>query len=264
MLRSMYAGISGMKNFQTKLDVIGNNIANVNTHGFKKGRITFQDMVSQTISGASGGGNNRGGVNPKQVGLGSQISAIETIDTQGSPQMTDRMLDVAIQGDGYLIAQVGNDIKYTRVGNLGFDQSGTLVTSTGALVLQSNGDPIVINDINQVSNISIADDGTVSFMRNGTPGTAGVIGVARFPNNGGLEKSGESFYIPTEASGPPAHGQPLENGAGKLLSGRLEMSNVDLSEEFTEMIIAQRGFQSNSRIITTSDEILQELVNLKR
>ncbi|MFS0643488.1 flagellar basal body rod protein FlgG [Siminovitchia sp. 179-K 8D1 HS] len=265
MLRSMYSGISGMKNFQTKLDVIGNNIANVNTFGFKKGRITFQDMVSQTISGASAGGNNRGGVNPKQVGLGSQLSAIETVDTTGSMQTTNRVLDVAIQGDGYFIVRDGNETKYTRVGNLGFDHTGTLVTSTGAQVLQNDGQtPINIPNINQVSNISIAEDGTITFSRNGTPGTAGIIGVARFANNGGLEKSGENYYIPTAASGPPAYGQPLQNGAGKLVSGSLEMSNVDLSEEFTEMIVAQRGFQANSRIITTSDEILQELVNLKR
>lgn len=264
MLRSMYSGISGMKNFQTKLDIIGNNIANVNTYGFKKGRITFKDMVSQTISGASAGGDGRGGVNPKQVGLGSQLSAIETVDTPGSIQTTDRGMDVAIQGDGYLIVRDGDVVKYTRVGNLYFDHGGNLVTSTGALVLGSDGGEINIPNINQVSNITIAEDGTITFLRNGTSGTVGPIGVARFPNNGGLEKSGENYYIPTDASGAPAHGQPMENGAGKLVSGALEMSNVDLSEEFTEMIVAQRGFQANSRIITTSDEILQELVNLKR
>jgi flagellar hook protein FlgE len=265
MLRSMYSGISGMKNFQTKLDIIGNNIANVNTFGFKKSRVTFKDMVSQTISGASAGGNNRGGVNPKQVGLGSQFASIETIDMQGSIQTTNRVLDVAIQGDGYFIVQDGNARKYTRAGNLFFDQQGYLVTSTGARVLQANGAEIHIQNINQITDLNISEDGRVTYLdETNTLQTAGTIGIARFPNNGGLEKAGENYYVPTPASGNPIPLTPMEDGAGKLVAGALEMSNVDLSEEFTEMIVAQRGFQANTRIITTADEILQELVNLKR
>src|SRR6185312_11702120 len=128
MLRSMYSGISGMKNFQTKLDVIGNNIANVNTYGFKKGRVTFKDMVNQTISGASAPSQGKGGINPQQVGLGSQLATIDTIDTQGSLQSTGRVLDLAIQGDGYIVVAEGRpgeggafsptSTYYTRAGNL--------------------------------------------------------------------------------------------------------------------------------------------------
>lgn len=276
-----------MKNFQTKLDVIGNNIANVNTFGFKKGRVTFKDMVSQTISGASAGDGARGGVNPKQVGLGSQLASIDTIDTQGSLQTTGRVLDVGIQGDGYLAVDDGNGgIRYTRAGNLFFDNNGYLVTSSGEYVLgieqtntnDGNGHPVYdtnsnvvamlrpiqIEDIAEVSNLSIEENGRINYTLGGANIEGDNIAITRFANNGGLEKVGENYYIATAASGIPTFGYPAESGAGKLVSGALEMSNVDLSEEFTEMIVAQRGFQANTRIITTSDEILQELVNLKR
>ncbi|VEF48397.1 flagellar basal body rod protein FlgG [Bacillus freudenreichii] len=274
-----------MKNFQTKLDVIGNNIANVNTFGFKKGRVTFKDMVSQTISGASAGDGARGGVNPKQVGLGSQLASIDTIDTQGSLQTTGRVLDVAIQGDGYLAVDDGNGgIMYTRAGNLFFDNNGFLVTSSGEHVLGYEvGDnapghpvrnaagniiarlkPIQIENVQQVSNLSIEENGTINYSLGGNNLPTIPIAITRFSNNGGLEKVGENYYVATAATGVPNAGTPTNGGAGKLVSGTLEMSNVDLSEEFTEMIVAQRGFQANTRIITTSDEILQELVNLKR
>jgi flagellar hook protein FlgE len=273
MLRSMYSGISGMKNFQTKLDVIGNNIANVNTFGFKKGRVTFKDMVSQTVSGATAGGVGVGGINPKQVGLGSQMSSIDTIDTQGSLQTTGRILDVGIQGDGYFMVQKGNNTYFTRAGNFYFDNAGNMVTASGEQVLdysvnaQGNPNPpkpITIANISQIENLSIGADGSISYVQGGTSITGPTIGLARFSNNGGLEKVGNNLYKSTANSGPAQNVLPGTSGAGSLVSGSLEMSNVDLSEEFTEMIVAQRGFQANTRIITTSDEILQELVNLKR
>ena len=141
MLRSMYSGISGMKNFQTKLDVIGNNIANVNTYGFKKGRVTFKDTMNQTISGASAAQNNKGGKNPMQVGLGSTMATIDTIDTQSSLQTTGRALDLAITGDGYFVVKQGQSQLYTRAGNFYLDDNGTLVTGDGLKVqsLNNNG-----------------------------------------------------------------------------------------------------------------------------
>ncbi|UQD51712.1 flagellar basal body rod protein FlgG [Bacillus methanolicus] len=266
MLRSMYSGISGMKNFQTKLDVIGNNIANVNTYGYKKGRVTFKDMVSQTISGASApNGTSMGGTNPKQVGLGSQLSTIDTIDTQGSLQPTGRVLDLGIQGDGYFQVKKGNTTYYTRAGNFYFDNAGNLVTGSGEFVLDVQGNPITISNIDQVESLSIGQDGKISYVMNGNLTTkTDPIAVVRFMNNGGLEKVGDNLYKSTTNSGTPTPLSPGSKGAGTIVSGALEMSNVDLSEEFTEMITAQRGFQANTRIITTSDEILQELVNLKR
>lgn len=273
MLRSMYSGIGGMKNFQVKLDVIGNNIANVNTYGFKKGRTIFKDLVSQQISGASGASGGKGGVNPKQVGLGSQLSAIDTVHTQGSLQTTGRVLDLAISGDGFFV--VGNvatppgaatNLAYTRAGNFYLDQNGDIVNADGLYLIGQVSNQIgKINIPTDAKSFGIGADGTVSYVdASGNLRTAGTIRLAKFNNNEGLEKVGQNLYRPTTNSGAAVDTSPGLNGAGILVPGTLEMSNVDLSEEFTEMIVAQRGFQANTRIITTSDEILQELVNLKK
>ncbi|MFO1445913.1 flagellar hook protein FlgE [Bacillus sp. Bva_UNVM-123] len=413
MLRSMYSGISGLRNFQTKLDVIGNNIANVSTAGFKKGRVTFKDTMSQTIAGASASTENRGGKNAMQVGLGSSLSTIDTIHTGSSIQTTNRPEDIAIQGDGYLVVKVGNSQYYTRAGNLYLDDNGTLVNGDGykvqAYQVNENGDPfgairdvtinvnaqlpatttdkikmlgnldpktiisaenIITQQIKVVDNngvehtidvhykkttpagevpsewsvyynktidyvkddnkagdatLSIAADGTVTpdseditidldpdtpdtttidvnidfsgltavsgvgnnvmsapngytagklesfsigqmgeingVYSNGQVSTLGRLALAKFSNTTGLNKVGGNLFQETINSGVADIGAAGE-GRGTIASGSLEMSNVDLSEEFTEMITAQRGFQANTRIITTSDEILQELVNL--
>lgn len=255
----MYSGISGLKNFQTKLDVIGNNIANVNTYGFKKGRTTFSDMMSQTIQGAKGSDNLRGGVNPKQVGLGSTLSTIDTISTQGSIQSTNRPLDLAISGAGYFTVSDGPNTYYTRAGNFYLDESGDLVNANGLIVEPG------INIPSSAQSFSIDSAGVVSYVDDtGQLQTVGTIEITVFANPDGLEKAGDNLFIETQNSGTPTTTTAGNGGAGKLMAGALEMSNVDLSEEFTEMIVAQRGFQANTRIITTSDEILQELVNLKR
>jgi flagellar hook protein FlgE len=260
----MYSGISGMKNFQTKLDVIGNNIANVNTFGYKKGRVTFKDMVSQTISGATASNlPTVGGTNPKQVGLGSQLAAIDTIDTQGSLQTTGRVLDLGIQGDGYLEVKKDGGTYFTRSGNLYLDQGGNLVTGSGDLVQDTTGANITIANVDKVESMSIGSDGSINLVGTGVSSTQ-KIGITKFTNNAGLEKVGNNLYRSTTNTGTITRGIAGQGGAGSIVSGTLEMSNVDLSEEFTEMIVAQRGFQANTRIITTSDEILQELVNLKR
>ncbi|WP_432354975.1 flagellar basal body rod protein FlgG [Sporosarcina sp. A2] len=291
MLRSMYSGISGLKNFQTKLDVIGNNIANVNTYGFKKGRTVFKDLYSQTVAGASAPvGNTRGGVNPKQVGLGSQLAAIDTLHTAGSTQFTGNTLDLAIEGDGFFIVQSGataTDVQYTRAGNFYMDNEGTLVDGDGRFLqglkntettAQVDGKDVKTTVLkaeatanygsikipNDATNMSIGQDGTVNYVQDGKLQVAGRLNIATFNNPGGLEKVGGNLYQQSANSGNANTGKPLDAGRGTIKSGSLEMSNVDLSEEFTEMIVAQRGFQANTRIITTSDEILQELVNLKR
>ncbi|HJF31066.1 MAG TPA: flagellar hook-basal body complex protein [Sporosarcina psychrophila] len=378
MLRSMYSGISGLRNFQTKLDVIGNNIANVNTYGFKKGRTIFKDLISQTVAGASAPGDARGGVNPKQVGLGSQIAAIDTLHTGGSTQFTGNTLDLAVAGDGFFQVMQGNETMYTRAGNFYMDSSGDLVDGDGRYV---QGELGKITIPTTASSMSVGQDGTVYFvdlppggaaaiakaetdfkpaqdkfvplekalkeaeeklkiakadlkiaevalkkaeaLDPALPGTAatllaaqqakttadgdvttkggevntaqtaydtakpdydtakakfdkvmsdnkatlqeaGQIQMAKFSNPGGLEKTGGNLFRESANSGEVLTGFALEQGFGTMESGFLEMSNVDLAEEFTEMIVAQRGFQANTRIITTSDEILQELVNLKR
>ncbi|MTH52749.1 flagellar basal body rod protein FlgG [Bacillus mangrovi] len=297
MLRSLYSGISGMKNFQTKLDVIGNNISNVNTHGFKKGRTIFQDLYSQSVSGASAPAAGLGGTNPRQVGLGSQLAAIDTIHTGGSMQTTGRNLDLAISGDGFF--QVGEsnggaftNISYTRAGNFYLDNAGNIVNSSGQYLSAWSTDTVgggaakpapvadpqtgnitsvpgyskkPLNIPADAKSMSIGQDGAVSYVdENGDLKYAGLIEIAKFPNAGGLEKKGNNLYTQTTNSGAPVTSAAGLSGIGTVQAGSLEMSNVDLSEEFTEMIVAQRGFQSNTKIITTSDEILQELMNLKR
>lgn len=325
----MYSGISGLRNFQTKLDVIGNNIANVNTHGFKKSRVIFKDLISQTQSGASSPSATRGGVNPKQVGLGAQMSAIDVMHGQGSMQSTGYTLDMAISGDGFFIVgdstgtgrdEFGNiqdgggdsaidGLVYTRAGNFYMDPDGYLVNADGKYLYghaneniytyytdfdgaaepekgttnfntdkEANGISGTTTDLSaedievgpiripkDAQKMGISQDGTISYVdAAGELQYAGQAILGKFSNPGGMEKVGGNYYIPSQSSGNVLMQAGSVAGIGTVESGYLEMSNVDLSEEFTEMIVAQRGFQANTRIITTSDEILQELVNLKR
>ncbi|HLG27243.1 MAG TPA: flagellar hook-basal body complex protein [Paenisporosarcina sp.] len=260
MLRSMYAGVSGMKGFQTKLDVIGNNIANVNTVGYKKSTINFQDLLSQNLSSS--------GANPMQVGLGSTTSAINVVHTPGSSMTTGVGTDLSIMGDGFFVVKnpsaPGTAGQYlTRAGNFVVEADGDLITTQGYNVLDGTGQKININSTTYDS-FSINRLGEViGKQANGTETKIADIGIAQPANPAGLRKFGGSLYELTTKSGPgPIGTAPAQNT--EIGAGMLEMSNVDLTEEFTEMIIAQRGFQANSRIITTSDEILQEVVNLKR
>ncbi|RYG73868.1 flagellar basal body rod protein FlgG [Lentibacillus lipolyticus] len=298
MLRSMYSGISGMKGFQTKLDVIGNNISNVNTTGFKKGRVTFQDLMSQMSSGAQGATDTRGGVNPSMVGLGSQTGSIDDLHTQGFRQTTNNPLDFALEGDGMFavasdLADENNNpvdnpsedsvdmgasnVSYTRAGNFYLDEDGNIVNPDGLYLMgysveAEDGnyeiDDSTINAINipeTAQSFSVQTNGTVNYVDSeGNTQVAGQILLANFSNPAGLEKVGNNLYLDTENAGYNGLSKPDSDGVATVVSGALEMSNVDLSSEFTEMITAQRGFQANTRIITTSDEILQELVNLKR
>jgi flagellar hook protein FlgE len=272
MLRSLYSGISGMRGFQTKLDVIGNNIANVNTVGFKAGRVMFKDILSQTISGVTAPIDGRGGVNAKQIGLGVTLGAIDTIHTPGSAMTTNVVTDLRIDGDGFFAVKTSEDqeVPYlTRAGNFTLDAERKLVNADGMLVVDLGGAPIILGD--DVTAFTIAQDGEIiSVSADGTSeGTDVRIGVVKVTNPAGLEKIGGNLYRSTPNAildGELEIGvaNSAETGTGAIISGQLEMSNVDLTSEFTEMIVAQRGFQANSRIITTSDEVLQEVVNLKR
>lgn len=272
MLRSLYSGISGMRGFQIKLDVIGNNIANVNTVGFKAGRVMFKDMLSQAMSGVTAPVDGRGGANSKQVGLGSTIAAIDNIHTPGSSMTTNIATDLRIDGDGFFAVKSTGDqeVAYlTRAGNFTLDASRQLVNGDGMLVMSSDGEPIVLEDT--VTAFSISQNGEIIAVNaDGTSASTGIfVGVVKITNPAGLEKIGGNMYRITPNANPDGAfeiglANDPEAGTGIIVSGQLEMSNVDLTVEFTEMIVAQRGFQANSRIITTSDEILQEVVNLKR
>ncbi|MBP7902069.1 MAG: flagellar hook protein FlgE [Spirochaetes bacterium] len=456
MMRSLFSGVSGLKNHQTRMDVIGNNISNVNTYGFKTSRVTFQDMLSQTLSGAAKPEENVGGVNPKQVGLGMTVASIDRIFTQGSIQTTGNQTDLAISGDGFFMVSNGDKNMFTRAGTFSLDRDGNLVNPAnglkvqgwmserneeGEMILNSKGTPqdvvvpiyskveaketsvvkykcnldskkpilpenatpkmtasaaittnidvydnlgnphrmtmnlwhtgvnewtasasmsdangpvtldipgmeganqenssskmilrfspdgrlIAANDegtadgINQgnifanlnyridgdpnVRNIrldlgksglvegitqfsspsttkAVEQDGySMGYMEgfnidnsgvitgvysNGVKQAIGQVAMAVFTNPGGLTAVGENLFEVSNNSGLANIGEANQAGRGKIVAGALEMSNVDLSDQFTDMIITQRGFQANSRTITTSDQMLQELINLKR
>ncbi|GMQ60480.1 flagellar hook protein FlgE [Vallitalea sediminicola] len=436
MMRSMYSGVSGLRIHQTRMDVIGNNIANVNTTGFKSGRVTFNEIFSQTLQGASGASDSIGGRNPMQVGLGANISSIDTLMTEGAAQRTDNPLDMKIEGDGFFILNSAGGFKFSRAGAFRLDEVGNLVNPEGLNVMgwqpdaqgnivkekvskiqilkpdnvysqptmtskahfagnidkndnnlskdgisisfnifdsmgykytvdakikpvtkaqpsdpdqyqvvidkdtgikdekgnfitcdaiatpndiiqfDSNGNldaaitkniiisgigskipadfvPIEIdltgltqfggkttaegvagdtdgldsgNPAGVISGFDIGPDGKIlGKYTNSQTKLLGQVAVAKFQNPAGLQKAGNNLFEVTNNSGEfdGIGADPTADG-GSLNGGVLEMSNVDLSREFTDMITTQRGFQANSRIITTSDEMLQELVNLKR
>ena len=268
MMRSLFSAISGLKGHQTMMDVVGNNIANVNTTGYKTGRITFQDIISQTIRGGQAPTATAGGLNPMQVGLGMQAGSVDTIVTQGNLQSTGKPTDLAVQGDGYFAVTDGVSTFYTRDGNFQLDANGTLVHAATGMKLTPTGAPggSVTIDPTAVS-FNIASNGSVTWT-NSAGTTAAVAGspiqLAKFPNSPGLDRAGSNLFKASANSGAVVMAAPGANGVGTIQSGFLEMSNVDLAAQFSNMIIAQRGFQANSRVITASDEILQDLVNIKR
>lgn len=463
MMRSLYSGVSGLQNHQTRMDVIGNNISNVNTTGFKRGRVNFQDMISQQLSGASKPTEEKGGVNPKEVGLGMTVAAIDTVFTQGNLQSTGISTDIAIQGNGFFIEKNGENTYYTRAGAFGLDRDGTLVNPASGMRVQGwmarelNGEMVVqtaatptdlvipvgqkdpakatqninfacnlnkntpeipenateadvakgtwntefkiydsfgnqhmlavnftkvpgnpnqwranvqidpenadatqtrvglgttdgqgndfiinfdnygtlagvtdsagnvtnpdgevilqasynvpdananddgtpyrqtmninlgtigsmINTVTQsasssstkafyqdgytlgyLDNFKIDSTGTITGVySNGTNRTIGQIAMATFSNQGGLEKAGDNTYVESNNSGTARINASGIAGAGSLLSGALEMSNVDLTEQFTDMIVTQRGFQSNAKTIQTADTLLDTVLSLKR
>lgn len=303
MVRSMFSGVSGLRNHQVKMDVIGNNIANVNTQGFKGSRTTFKEMYNQTLRSPSAPSASLGGVNPMQIGLGVTAGSVDVLFGTGGTQTTDRTLDLAIEGEGFFAVTQGDMTYYTRSGNLYLDANGYLITSSGMFLtgitlledesaydpelqpeqagvifgntsetVNEEGFAIVEEDCGRImipmdfTNISIGKDGTVSGInKDGELVDIALLPLACFVNAPGLDRVGDNLYLESKNSGVPVLRRPAQGtGAGNLKSGALEMSNVDLSKEFTEMIVTQRGFQANSRVITVSDTLLEELINLKR
>ncbi|TWG98616.1 flagellar hook protein FlgE [Nocardioides sp. J9] len=282
MLRSLFAGISGLRVNQTMLDVTGNNIANANTTGFKASTTVFSDTLSQMLTAASGGNAERGGTNPIQVGLGVQLAATSTNFGQGSAQLTGRATDVMLQGDGFFVLRDGMENVYSRAGAFTFDQTGVLVAPNGMRVQGyaldgaglPTGGPIDV-DLHMVdgslpagvelTSYSISADGKVrGVFSDGVQRDICQLAIADFTNPMGLEKIGDTAFRESANSGPVQLGVAGEGQRGQVMAGAIEMSNVDLSAEFTNLILAQRGFQASSRVITTSDQVLEELVNIKR
>ena len=289
MLRSLFAGISGLRVNQTMLDVTGNNIANANTTGFKSSTTVFQDTLSQMMTGGTAANAERGGTNPVQIGLGVQIATTSTNFNQGSAQMTGRGTDLMLQGDGFFVVQRGNEQMYTRAGAFTFDETGTLVTNTGARVqgygLDATGAPDYAAGLIDITldtavlptltppvgagtaltSYTFGSDGMLrGVFSDGIQRDMAQLASADFANVMGLEKIGETAYRASANSGAVQLGVPGQGGSGTVIAGALEMSNVELAAEFTNLILAQRGFQASSRVITTSDQVLEELVNIKR
>jgi flagellar hook protein FlgE len=273
----MYSAISGLKEHQVMLDVTANNLANVNTIGYKASRATFKDQLQQNFSGGAASGATSGGQNAQQVGLGVTLSSIDNLITGGALQTTGNPLDVAISGEGWFrVGQFdagGNltSVQYSRAGNFTRNDQGDLVNSEGYYVLKADPaaptDPtkgLKINIPAGSSGTTVASDGTVSYIPQGaqTRTAAGQISLAKFANENGLVRVSGNRWQEDPSSGAPIVGTPGTD-FGTTVGGTIESSNVDLANEFTQMIVAQRGFQANSRVISTSDEMLQDLVNLK-
>jgi flagellar hook protein FlgE len=277
MMRGMFAAISGLRVHQVMLDVTANDIANVNTIGYKSERTTFKDALSQTQRGASGPSATLGGTNAAQIGLGVQLNGIDNLMQSGAIQSTGNALDVAIQGDGYFrVASYSGGAfgskQYTRAGNFTRDTNGYLETPDGSYVVGytlNAGAPTTTETRIQIppnaKSVSIGSDGIVSIVDStGAVTQIAAITLAKFPNDAGLERVSGNKFGASNNSGAELVGTPGDaTGVGTLSPGSVEMSNVDLAQEFTNLITAQRGFQANSRIITSADEMLQELVNLK-
>lgn len=338
MLRSLYSGITGMRVNQTKLDVIGDNLANVSTTAFKSSRVTFSTTISQTLTNASAASDNLGGVNGQQVGLGAQIASIDKIMSQGSMQSTSRALDMAIDGTGYFVVAAGEpltgngdsvrivdnglgdittdtSIAYTRDGAFTLDDQGNLLTSNGYRVLGYAA--VTLNDDGTVKSTNIDENGNVYYVESnsstaikddelvslkipdsidkdgvkvavksfGVSSTGLITGVletgevtvlgqlamASFKNEAGLSSVGNNMYQNTGSSGTAILSSGNNSttnreskGYGDVLQGYLEMSGVDMTEQFTEMIVATKAFQAAGKMISTGDEILSEIINLKR
>lgn len=289
MLKSMYSGISGMKANQTKMDVVGNNVANSSTTAFKKSSVRFSDALNQTILYSSQPGDTIGGVNPGQVGIGVKVSTITKNMLQGSLQQTGIPSDIAIDGDGFFVVQLDKDEingnvseGFTRDGSFSLDAKGRLVTADGYFLLAADNEPVYIPDTakNQdgeslrVISYNISKSGEISYVLedgskvNSYEDENGVerqqtLKIATFMNQNGLEAVGRNTYVDSANSGEPRYNSEGSK-IGLITQGALEMSNVDLSEEFTDMIVTTRAFQASSKVITTSDELLQEIINLKR
>ena len=283
MMRGMFSAISGLKNHQIMLDVTANDIANVNTIGYKSARATFKDSLTQLQRGASGTGGANGGTNAAQVGLGVGLGSIDNLMTGGASQATGTATDVMIQGEGFFrVAQIavappatavpaGTVAQYTRAGNFTQNEEGYLLTQEGYYVLGSTtagaaGPDTLLRTPPGSTNFAIGQDGSVSYIPagGGARVIAGYLSLATFQNQAGLERASGNRWLASANSGAEQVATPGNAGKGLTSAGTIEMSNVDLAQSFTSMITAQRGFQANSRVISTSDEMLQDLVNLKR
>lgn len=271
MMRSLWTAASGMTTQQTNVDTISNNLSNMNTIGFKKESAQFKTLLYQTIQEKQT--NSEGGVKPlsAQVGLGVKTAAIRSIYTQGAYTATGNDFDLAINGKGFFAIQMPDGrIGYTRNGafQIGLSEEGlVLASSEGYPVLNSNGEPIVVTGDYNSSELSVDRNGYLCYPdKTNNKRSIGIqIGLVQFANPAGLEKSSDSILYQTDASGEPVmEAMSSDSSKSKIRSGYLEASNVDSVEEMVNLIVAQRAYEMNSKIISASDEMLQQANNLRR
>jgi flagellar basal-body rod protein FlgG len=261
MLRSLHIARTGMDTQQTQLDVISNNLANVSTTGFKRQRAVFEDLLYQVIR-QPGAQSSQQTQLPSGLllGVGAKTVATEHLFSQGALSQTNNPLDVAIQGNGFFQIQMPDGSQaYTRDGSFQVNSTGTLVTASGYTLQPTMQIP------QNAQAVTIGNDGVVSVTLPGSPSTVSQLGqiqLANFLNPAGLQSEGENLYIETAASGSPQVNNPGTNGLGTLSQNFVETSNVNVAEELVNMIIAQRAYELNSRVITTSDQMLQNLTQI--
>ena len=260
MIRSLFIAKTGLEAQQTNLDVISNNLANVSTSGFKRSRAVFEDLLYQNIRQPGAQSSQQNNLpSGLQIGTGVRTVATERIHTQGNPQLTGNSKDVMVNGSGFFPVLLPDGTQaYTRDGSFQTDQNGQLVTSSGFVI-----QPAITIPANAEA-ITVGRDGVVSVKLPNTtaPTQVGSLQLATFINPAGLESRGENLYVETGASGNPNLNVPGTNGAGILMQGYVESSNVNVVEEMVNMIQTQRAYEINSKAITTSDQMLQKLAQL--
>jgi flagellar hook protein FlgE len=280
MMRGMYSAISGLKNHQVMLDVTANDLANVNTVGFKASRVSFRDSLAQLQRSGASATTGSAGAKSAQIGLGVQLGSIDNQMTNGAFQSTGSPYDVAIQGSGWFrvsnSAAPGTTDEYTRAGNFTLNDLGELATQDGWHVVgyapDASNNPDTAAPLQFITiptgatDVAVSPNGAVTYTPSGggTRAYAGYLAMTSFPSEAGLERSSANRWRENASSGAGTTNPPETNGLGSTIGGVLEMSNVDLATEFTNMITAERGFQASSRVLSTADEMLQDLVNLKR
>ena len=262
MQRSLWIASTGMQAQTLNIDVIANNLANVNTTGFKRSRADFQDLLYHTLR-AAGTASAQGTEVPTgiQIGHGTRPAGTQKIFSQGDYQQTQNELDMAIEGGGFFqILQPNGDVAYTRAGSFKLDSEGRIVTSDGFMM-----EPEIAIPTDALS-ISIGTDGTISVLQAGEaePTEVGTIELVRFTNPAGLESIGRNLYMPTKSSGEAVTGPAGEDGFGTIAQGYLEMSNVSVVEEMVSMIAAQRAYELSSKAVKATDDMLQMANNLQR
>lgn len=258
MIRALYSSASGMKAQELLIDVTANNLANVNTNGFKRSQVDFADLLYVTERQA-GAEVISGQPSPIGLQVGSGVRPVGTtkLFTPGTIEQTGNPTDVAIMGEGFLRVSINGEERFTRDGTIRIDGQGNLVTADGHILTDG------INVAN-ASSVDIGQDGTVSLIVDGQPSTAGPITLTRFVNPAGLSNEGNNLFAPTEASGQPIQGAPGDPGFGTLRGGYLERSNVEVVTELIGLITAQRAYEINSRAIRAGDEMLSTTTDIVR